>query len=173
MDVYHHRRENVRRLCRDEHSGSISEMANRLDRQQSLVSRWIGKTKNPKPIGSRTARRIEVEYRKPVGWLDIPHHAPGLREEGEVYEYAATGDRRAALSEEAVEFAEGFQLMPEHIRNYFRLLLNEALVREHGSRDLQKAFAASSLKDQLHFNRRLKIARKKYPVRSRRKKKGK
>jgi hypothetical protein len=121
MDVYHHRRENLRRICQDEHKGSISEMANYLDRQQSLISRWIGKTKAPKPIGSRTARRIEREYRKSGGWLDVPHDMAQIKDTQEVYRHAQMEDERAALSDETVEFAMGFQLMPEHIKRHFRL----------------------------------------------------
>lgn len=160
MDVYYYRRENLRRLCRDEHGGSISKMANRLDRQQSLISRWIGKTKNPKTIGSRTARRIEREYRKTEGWLDIPHDVPRVREDRAAY-VLTLDDRRAALSDEAVEFAEGFQLLPEHIKSHIRLLINDMVVSGHGNQKSQKAYARASLNDQLYLNRYLKTARKK------------
>jgi len=161
MDVYHYRRENTRWLCQKEHEGSISEMANRLDRQQSLISRWIGKTKTPKPIGSRTARRIERKYKKPEGWLDIPHDTPQVREGRETYDRASLDEKRAALSEEAVEFAEDYQAIPEYMRRYFRLLLNDVLVREYGSKELQKSYATASLKDQLGFSNQLKIVGKK------------
>lgn len=160
MDVYDYRRENVRWLCQKEHGGSISEMANRLDRQQSLISRWIGKTRSPKPIGSRTARRIERQYKKPDGWLDIPHDMPRIKEGQAIYERISLDMKRAALSDEAVEFAEGYQSIPEYIRRYFRLLLNDALVKEYGNKEIQKTFAESSLKEQLHFQDRLKKAGK-------------
>ena len=161
MDVYHYRRENLRQLCRDEHGGSISEMANRLDRQQSLISRWIGKTRNPKPLGSRTARRIEREYRKPEGWLDVPHAAPRIGEDRNDYRRVYPDDERTALSDEAVEFALGFQMMPEHIKHHLRLLINDVIIREHGDRELQNAYARASLAEQLRFSRRLKETWKK------------
>ena len=170
MDVYHHRRENVRQLCRKEHNGSLSKMANKLDRQQSLISRWIGKTKNPKPIGSRTARRIEHEYKKPDGWLDVPHDVLQIKEEQAIYGSASMDEKRAALSDESVVFAEHFELMPEHIKQHLCLLINDVLIMEHGSKELQKAYVAASIEDQLHFNRNLKASRKK-SVKKKRKKK--
>jgi hypothetical protein len=160
MDVYHYRRENLRQLCRDEHNGSISKLANRLDRQQSLISRWIGKTKNPKTIGSRTARRIEHEYRKTEGWLDVPHDVTHIKEDKAAYDLSLD-DKRAALSDEAVEFAEGFQLLPEHIKSHLRLLINDMVVKEYGNQISRKAYAKASLSDQLHLNRYLKGAKKK------------
>jgi hypothetical protein len=160
MDVYHFRRENLRRLCRDEHDASISKMANRLDRQQSLISRWIGKTKNPKAIGSRMARRIEHEYRKTEGWLDVPHDVPGIKEEQAAYDLPLD-DKRASLSDEAVEFAADFQLLPEHTKQHLRLLINDIVVNAHGNQESQKAYAKASLRDRLNVNHYLKGARKK------------
>jgi hypothetical protein len=71
MDVYEIRRLNARVLSAE--AGGLIEFGARLERAQSLVSRWIGKTKNPKNIGNNAARQIEAVFRKPAGWLDQEH----------------------------------------------------------------------------------------------------
>ncbi len=151
MDVYHHRRENVRHLCQKEHNGSLSEMANRLDRQQSLISRWIGQTKTPKHIGSRTARRIEREYKKPEGWLDIPQNVFQIKEIQAKYATENRDKKRLALSDDAIAIAEKIDILPEHFRRHLCLLINDVLISKYGNKETQKAYAASSDDEQLLY----------------------
>ena len=170
MDVYHYRRENTRWLCQEEHGGSISAMANRLDRQQSLISRWIGKTKNPKTIGSWTARRIEREYHKSKGWLDIPHDFLQLRDERNTY--VSSGEKQIVLSEESVALAEVFQLLPVHVKNHVRLLIHDIVVSRHCNSRTQKAYSKASPDEQLQLKKFLKMDTRKTTKKSRHRKKG-
>jgi hypothetical protein len=71
MDVYEIRRLNARVLSAE--AGGPIEFGTKLERAQSLISRWIGKTKAPKNIGNNAARQIEAVFGRPAGWLDQEH----------------------------------------------------------------------------------------------------
>lgn len=63
------RRENARWLAQQ--CGGNARFAEIMELEESRVSHLIGK--NPvKNIGTATARKIEVAFEKPTGWLDIP-----------------------------------------------------------------------------------------------------
>jgi phage repressor protein C with HTH and peptisase S24 domain len=72
------RRENARELARS--VGGQTEFGRLLEMEGSQVSQLIGKSPK-KNIGNSIARRIEVAFRKPEGWLDqnhgLFHDAPG------------------------------------------------------------------------------------------------
>ena len=70
MNIKQVRRENLRLLVRE--LGSVTELANRLNRSQPQISHLISPnaTKN---IGDHLASEIEKTFNKPVGWLDYPH----------------------------------------------------------------------------------------------------
>lgn len=64
------RRENARELARQ--IGGLTEFGRTVGMEPSQVSQLIGK--NPvKNIGNSIARRIEVHFAKPEGWLDTHH----------------------------------------------------------------------------------------------------
>jgi SOS-response transcriptional repressor LexA len=64
------RLENLRELIRK--AGGAAEAARKLDMDDSQLSQIAGK--NPiRNIGTALARRIEKTFRRPEGWLDVPH----------------------------------------------------------------------------------------------------
>lgn len=68
MDIYEIRRLNARALAGS--VGGATEFGEKTDKAQSIISRWIGRTKNPKNIGQMAAREIEIAFEKPRGWMD-------------------------------------------------------------------------------------------------------
>ena len=71
MDSRKIRYKNARALVKQ--VGGVSLFADRLGKQQSQVSSFAGE--NPvKGIGGKIARQIEAAFRKPEGWMDVPHH---------------------------------------------------------------------------------------------------
>ncbi|EWS78367.1 helix-turn-helix domain-containing protein [Xylella taiwanensis] len=69
-------RENLVELA--EQLGSITALAKRLDRSDSQVNQWVhgatySATGKPHGMGADTARFIEIQCGKPLGWLDIDH----------------------------------------------------------------------------------------------------
>ncbi|UIX80942.1 hypothetical protein [Xylella fastidiosa] len=70
------RRENLAKLA--EELGSITALAKQLDRSDSQVSQWIhgsahSATGKPRGMRTDTARFVEIQCGKPLGWLDIDH----------------------------------------------------------------------------------------------------
>lgn len=64
------RRENARRLAHE--GGGQTEFGRLVEMDRSQVSQIIGKTPK-KNIGNSIARRIEIAFNKPEGWLDQEH----------------------------------------------------------------------------------------------------
>src|SRR6185436_16633783 len=71
------RLENFRELIK--RTGGPAEAARKLDMDDSQLSQIAGKhpTRN---IGTSLARRIEQAFRKPEGWLDMPHAQLALQQ---------------------------------------------------------------------------------------------
>jgi hypothetical protein len=70
------RAENMRLLSTE--VGGNTQLAERLKRSESQVSQWINRSKNfgtgkPRGMRSGTARWIESQLEKPLGWLDQEH----------------------------------------------------------------------------------------------------
>ncbi|MDS9990128.1 helix-turn-helix domain-containing protein [Xylella fastidiosa] len=70
------RRENLAKLA--EELGSITALAKQLDRSDSQVSQWIhgsahSATGKPRGMRTDTARFVEIQCGKPLGWLDVDH----------------------------------------------------------------------------------------------------
>ncbi|RWA36806.1 hypothetical protein [Xylella fastidiosa] len=70
------RRENLAKVA--EELGSITALAKQLDRSDSQVSQWIhgsahSVTGKPRGMRAETARFVEIQCGKPLGWLDIDH----------------------------------------------------------------------------------------------------
>src|SRR6476646_3109550 len=64
------RLDNLRELIKK--AGGPAEAARKLDMDASQLSQIAGK--NPvRNIGTTLARRIEQAFRRPEGWLDVPH----------------------------------------------------------------------------------------------------
>lgn len=53
-------------------TGGLVDMANKLQKEQSQVSQFAGKTRR-KNVGDMIATQIENAYSLPVGWMDQPH----------------------------------------------------------------------------------------------------
>ena len=71
------RAENMRLLSTE--VGGNTQLAERLKRSESQVSQWINRSKNfgtgkPRGMRSGTARWIESQLEKPLGWLDQEHN---------------------------------------------------------------------------------------------------
>jgi SOS-response transcriptional repressor LexA len=64
------RLENFRELIKK--AGGPAEAARKLDMDDSQLSQIAGKHPS-RNIGTSLARRIETAFRKPEGWLDMPH----------------------------------------------------------------------------------------------------
>jgi SOS-response transcriptional repressor LexA len=64
------RLENFRELIKK--AGGPAEAARKLDMDDSQLSQIAGKHPS-RNIGTALARRIEQAFRKPEGWLDVPH----------------------------------------------------------------------------------------------------
>jgi hypothetical protein len=68
-------RANARYLA--ESVGGFARFAEKVGLADAQVSQVLGK--NPiRNIGVKTARRIEVAFAKPLGWIDQPHDENGL-----------------------------------------------------------------------------------------------
>jgi hypothetical protein len=67
VDIFDIRRRNTRQLA--QRAGGITRLAQRIERDPALVSRYIGKTPT-RNIGPRMARVIERAHQLPHGWLD-------------------------------------------------------------------------------------------------------
>lgn len=70
MDIYEIRRKNMRALATA--IGGAKALSDRLDKQESLISRWIGKTAK-KRIGPNVSREVEESFNLLKGWMDQPH----------------------------------------------------------------------------------------------------
>jgi SOS-response transcriptional repressor LexA len=68
---------NLRELIRK--AGGPAEAARKLDMDDSQLSQVAGKHPS-RNIGTSLARRIEKAFRKPEGWLDMPHAQLALQE---------------------------------------------------------------------------------------------
>ncbi|WP_158228937.1 S24 family peptidase [Chitinimonas sp. BJB300] len=69
MDIYQIRLQNLQKLAEGQ---SRKDVAERLEMGYSQLSQYVGK--NPaKNIGSGVARKAEIAYGKPHGWMDILH----------------------------------------------------------------------------------------------------
>jgi len=68
---------NLRELIKT--AGGPAEAARRLDMDSSQLSQIAGKTPI-RNIGTTLARRIEKAFRRPEGWLDVPHSQMPLPE---------------------------------------------------------------------------------------------
>src|SRR5258706_13765583 len=64
------RLENFRELIKK--VGGPAEAARKLDMDDSQLSQIAGKHPS-RNIGTSLARRIETAFRRPEGWLDMPH----------------------------------------------------------------------------------------------------
>lgn len=71
------RRENARRLAHD--AGGHTEFGRLVGMERSQVSQLIGKTPK-KNIGNSIARRIELAFHRPEGWLDVEHPEVGAND---------------------------------------------------------------------------------------------
>jgi hypothetical protein len=74
------RRENLA-ILREE-CGSVAALAKRLERSESQISQWLlgsirSKTGKPSNMKSATARWIEEQTGKPLGWMDVDHANDG------------------------------------------------------------------------------------------------
>lgn len=77
------RRDNLRDIIDSDFNRTQSRLAERLECQPNLVSRWV---KGSKTIGDLVARKIEKAANKPVYWLDVDHFMnviPGIRQPDE------------------------------------------------------------------------------------------
>lgn len=78
-DIHEIRKDNFLELLRrlnPDISKATKEMADRLDRSQSMVSQWKS-DKTTKTIGDEAAREIERKLDLEYGWLDnVHHHGP-------------------------------------------------------------------------------------------------
>ncbi|AYC20089.1 hypothetical protein DZA65_03214 [Dickeya dianthicola] len=68
--IYDIRRENLQEVLRAAFDGKQSRLAERLEIQPNLVSRWENGKKN---IGTASARKIELAGRLPQAWMDTDH----------------------------------------------------------------------------------------------------
>ena len=58
--------------------GGVSAFADRLGKEQPQASSIVGE--NPsKGIGPKIARQIDATFKKPDGWLDLPHYDEWVR----------------------------------------------------------------------------------------------
>lgn len=64
------RRYNLRDIIDRDFGGTQTRLAERMEIQPNLVSRWL---KGTKTIGDSVARKIEVAARRPRFWLDSDH----------------------------------------------------------------------------------------------------
>ncbi len=115
MDSKTNRYRNARTLVAE--AGSIEAFAITIGRTRTRASSIAGNVKKPKPIGDSTARDIEKAFKRPVGWLDIPHDQGGL-EDVELHGQAASlVEIYKTLSPEAkqklLRHAQGIQLLDE------------------------------------------------------------
>jgi len=65
------RRDNLRDIIDRDFNRTQSRLAERLECQPNLVSRWV---KGVKTIGDSVARKIEKAANKPTYWLDVDHY---------------------------------------------------------------------------------------------------
>lgn len=65
------RRDNLRDIIDRDFNKTQSRLAERLECQPNLVSRWV---KGVKTIGDSVARKIEKAANKPTFWLDVDHY---------------------------------------------------------------------------------------------------
>ncbi|MBO0256071.1 helix-turn-helix domain-containing protein [Escherichia coli] len=65
------RRDNLKDLIDREFNGVQSRLAERMEIEPNLVSRW---SNNKKKIGDTVARKIEKAGNKPTNWLDVDHY---------------------------------------------------------------------------------------------------
>lgn len=77
-DIDEIRRSNLALIVQE--LGSVTALAQRLERSDSQVSQLINgsansKTGRPRGMRKETARRIEAAAGKPAGWLDVDHGA--------------------------------------------------------------------------------------------------
>lgn len=67
--IYNTRRERLRQYMHDHCESKQSELADRVGKATSTVTRWFNE-KNRKRIGEDVAREIEEALGKPAYWLD-------------------------------------------------------------------------------------------------------
>lgn len=86
------RRENARQLSIE--VGGPAAFGRKIEMSDSQVSQIIGKTPT-KNIGNLVAQRIEDSFKKPRGWLDIPHisYASAAETQG-INEASSSEERR-------------------------------------------------------------------------------
>lgn len=70
MDSKSIRYKNTRLLV--DQVGGVSSFADKIGKGQSQASQFAG-TNPIKGIGNKVAREIEIAFKKPHGWLDLPH----------------------------------------------------------------------------------------------------
>lgn len=78
-------------------AGGVTEFALRVERSQPQMSALIS-DRPSKPIGGRLARHFEICFKKPDGWMDVPH--PDL--------WAGSDD--GLLNDQAAEYVVGEKL---------------------------------------------------------------
>ncbi|CCJ88707.1 helix-turn-helix transcriptional regulator [Cronobacter sakazakii] len=78
--IHEIRRENLKEILRRYFDGKQIRLAERLEIQQNLVSRWESGAKN---IGDKVARRIEEAARVESHWLDVDHQLANMLENQE------------------------------------------------------------------------------------------
>jgi hypothetical protein len=90
------RRQNARELARA--AGGQTEFGRMVDMEGPQVSQIIGK--NPiKNIGNSIAKRIEIAFSKPEGWLDQPHTMQLVGDEPAIDPEAAPEPNQFSVSE--------------------------------------------------------------------------
>lgn len=97
------RRDNLRDIIDRDFNRTQSRLAERLECQPNLVSRWV---KGVKTIGDSVARKIEKAANKPTYWLDVDHYLS----------IAAGTEQEEVSSEIGVVVAENLQRWMESNR---------------------------------------------------------
>jgi hypothetical protein len=72
------RRQNLRRILEEDFGGSQAELARKIGKKDSAISRVFMDGKNRRNIGAKFARTIETAAGKPKGWLDVEHIDPEM-----------------------------------------------------------------------------------------------
>lgn len=138
------RRDNLRDIIDRDFNRTQSRLAERLECQPNLVSRWV---KGVKTIGDSVARKIEKAANKPTYWLDVDHYlsvAAGTEQEAASSEIGLVvagnlqrwmDSNRALSSQQKVAEAAGVSQATVN-----RLLRNEASISINNLESIAQAF---------------------------------
>ena len=118
MDIHEIRRTNLRLLVREHAKGNLAQFVDLADLPSYKALQKVTSPRALRNLGSRLARKIEVQLNLEPGWMDHDHS-------GTVHTGMVPGGR----SERVMQLAESIESLPPG-----RRLLLEALVKELAKR---------------------------------------